>query len=138
MKQKFCILCGELLPASRHGNATTCSPEHALLLKKHREQTNYHLQRQTSLSVLETNRTLKLLAQQFGYGVPIPADEFLKSQTGRERISDEIADVAIYLIRLCQKLDLNFVEIISEKIAQNEVKYPLEKSKGSAKKYTDL
>jgi hypothetical protein len=78
MKQKFCILCGELLPASRHGNATTCSPEHALLLKKHREQTNYHLQRQTSLSVLETNRTLKLLAQQFGYGVPIPADEFLK------------------------------------------------------------
>ena len=66
------------------------------------------------------------------------AAEFLNTQFGRERISEEIADVAIYLIRLCQKLDLNFVEILSEKISQNDVKYPIDKSKGSAKKYTDL
>ena len=66
------------------------------------------------------------------------AAEFLNSQYGRERISEEIADVAIYLIRLCQKLDLNFVEILSDKISQNNVKYPVDKSKGSAKKYTDL
>jgi NTP pyrophosphatase (non-canonical NTP hydrolase) len=78
------------------------------------------------------------LAEVLQWKNDVEADEFLKSQTGRDRISEEIADVAIYLIRLCQKLDLNFVEIISEKIAQNEVKYPLEKSKGSAKKYTDL
>jgi dCTP diphosphatase len=66
------------------------------------------------------------------------AAEFLKSEYGRERISEEIADVAIYLIRLCQKLDLNFIEILSIKISQNEMKYPVDKSKGSAKKYTDL
>ena len=66
------------------------------------------------------------------------AAEFLSTQYGRERISEEIADIAIYLIRLCQKLDLNFVEILSQKITQNEVKYPVDKSKGSAKKYTDL
>ena len=66
------------------------------------------------------------------------AAEFLSTQYGRERISEEIADIAIYLIRLCQKLDLNFVEILSEKITQNDAKYPVDKSKGSAKKYTDL
>ncbi len=66
------------------------------------------------------------------------AAEFLKSQYGRDRISEEIADVAIYLIRLCQKLDLNFVEILSEKISQNDEKYPIDKSKGTSKKYTDL
>ena len=66
------------------------------------------------------------------------AAEFLSTQYGRERISEEIADVAIYLIRLCQKLDLNFVEILSKKITQNDAKYPVDKSKGSAKKYTDL
>lgn len=77
MKQKFCILCGALLPSNRHGNAQTCSPEHALLLKKQREQTNYNLLRNTSLSVLETNRILKLLSHEFGYGVVIPAEEFL-------------------------------------------------------------
>ena len=66
------------------------------------------------------------------------AAEFLASKEGKERISEEIADVAIYLIRLCQKLDLNFIEIIKQKIEQNNLKYPIEKSKGSAKKYTDL
>jgi NTP pyrophosphatase (non-canonical NTP hydrolase) len=66
------------------------------------------------------------------------AAEFLSTQYGRERISEEIADIAIYLIRLCQKLDLNFIEILSEKIAQNDAKYPIDKSKGSAKKYTEL
>jgi len=66
------------------------------------------------------------------------AAQFLESQYGRERISEEIADVAIYLIRLCQKLNLNFVQILSEKISQNDEKYPVEKSKGTSKKYTDL
>lgn len=66
------------------------------------------------------------------------AAEFLASQYGRQRISEEIADVAIYLIRLCQKLDLNFIEILSEKISQNDLKYPVDKSKGSTRKYTDL
>lgn len=66
------------------------------------------------------------------------AAEFLQGQYGRERISEEIADVAIYLIRLCQKLDIDFVQILSEKIAQNDEKYPVDKSKGSSKKYTDL
>lgn len=64
--------------------------------------------------------------------------EFLKSQHGKERISEEIADVAIYLIRLCQKLDLDLVQILSKKISQNETKYPIEKSKGTSNKYTDL
>jgi len=79
MKKEKCDLpgCENVIPAWRHGNATTCCPEHALLLKKAREQANYHLQRKTSQSVIETNRSLKLLAQKFGYGIPIPAEEFL-------------------------------------------------------------
>ena len=63
---------------------------------------------------------------------------YAKSQHGRERISEEIADVAIYLIRLCQKLDLDFIEIVQSKIEKNEIKYPVDKSTGHAKKYTEL
>jgi dCTP diphosphatase len=63
---------------------------------------------------------------------------FLKSPLGRERISEEIADVAIYLIRLCQVLDLDFLEILGTKMRKNEEKYPVSKSKGLAKKYTEL
>lgn len=80
MFEKLCKLssCGIRISSDRHGNAETCCPEHALLLKKEREQANYHLLRKTSLPVIETNRSLKLLAQKFGYGVPIPSEEFLK------------------------------------------------------------
>ena len=66
------------------------------------------------------------------------AAEFLTSAQGRERISEEIADVAIYLIRLCQTLNINFLEIIGKKVTENDLKYPIDKSKGSAKKYKDL
>jgi dCTP diphosphatase len=66
------------------------------------------------------------------------AQEFLSTSMGRERISQEIADVAIYLIRLCQRLDLNFIDVLNMKMSENEMKYPVDKSKGSSKKYTDL
>lgn len=65
-------------------------------------------------------------------------EQFLTSQSGRNKISEEIADVAIYLIRIAQKLDINLLKVINNKINLNEIKYPIEKSKGSSKKYTEL
>lgn len=53
-------------------------------------------------------------------------------------IRREIADVFIYLIRLADKLDVNLIESAHEKIAENAVKYPVEKARGSMRKYTDL
>jgi hypothetical protein len=80
MKRRFCKLstCRKLLPVDRHGNAETCCNECAWQLKKEREHANYHLLRKTSLSILEANRILKLLAHKFGYGIPIPTEEFHK------------------------------------------------------------
>jgi hypothetical protein len=80
MNEKYCKLssCGIRIGSDRHGNAETCCQEHALLLKKEREQANYYLLRNTSFLILEVNRILRLLAKEFGYGVAIPAEEFLK------------------------------------------------------------
>jgi dCTP diphosphatase len=64
--------------------------------------------------------------------------EYLSSQSGKDRISEEIADVAIYLIRLCQKSDIDFIEAIRSKLSINESRYPAEKSKGKSKKYNEL
>ena len=55
-----------------------------------------------------------------------------------EHAKEEVADVAIYLLRICMKLDINLEESILEKMKKNELKYPIEKSKGTAKKYTEL
>lgn len=51
---------------------------------------------------------------------------------------EEVADIAIYLLRICTKLDINLEEAILKKMKKNEKKYPVEKAKGSAKKYTEL
>jgi dCTP diphosphatase len=64
--------------------------------------------------------------------------DFLSTDGGRDRIKEEIADVAIYLIRICQTQNIDFVEALSEKLRKNEINYPVEKSKDIASKYTEL
>ncbi len=51
---------------------------------------------------------------------------------------EEIADVAIYLLRLCTKLNIDLEDAILSKIEKNELKYPINKAKGNAKKYDKL
>lgn len=55
-----------------------------------------------------------------------------------EKVRQEIADVLIYLIMLADKYDIDLIEAAKDKIKINEEKYPVEKSKGNAKKYTEL
>lgn len=54
------------------------------------------------------------------------------------RIKDEICDVMIYLVLLSDQLSINPLLSTFEKIEKNRKKYPVEKVRGSAKKYTEL
>ena len=54
------------------------------------------------------------------------------------RIKEELADVFIYSIMLADNLNLDIENIIDEKLEKNARKYPVEISKGSNKKYTEL
>ena len=53
-----------------------------------------------------------------------------------DEVKQEIADIFIYLVRLSDRLDIDIEEAIKEKININTKKYPIELSKGNAKKYT--
>ena len=53
-------------------------------------------------------------------------------------VKEELADVIVYCQDLLDKLNLDVDEIVNMKMEQNESKYPIEKSKGSSKKYSDL
>lgn len=55
-----------------------------------------------------------------------------------EHVKEELADVMVYCRNLLDKLDLDEDEIINMKMTMNEAKYPVEKAKGSNKKYTEL
>ena len=60
------------------------------------------------------------------------------STTNKESISEEIADVLIYAIRLCEVLEVDPIEISNKKIDKNAIKYPVDISKGKSEKYTNL
>jgi NTP pyrophosphatase (non-canonical NTP hydrolase) len=49
-----------------------------------------------------------------------------------------LADILIYCLLLCEEYNLDFKQIISDKITSNEKKYPVDKAKGNAKKYTEF
>ena len=56
----------------------------------------------------------------------------------RAELREELADVFAFAFLLAGKHHLDVKEIVLEKIRKNAEKYPVEKSKGNATKYTDL
>ena len=55
-----------------------------------------------------------------------------------QHIKEELADVLVYSQNLLDKLELDADEIVIMKMEQNEAKYPVDKAKGNAVKYTEL
>jgi dCTP diphosphatase len=53
-------------------------------------------------------------------------------------VSEEIADILLYLIRLSDKLDIDPIAAANKKLARNADKYPVDKARGTSKKYTEL
>lgn len=56
----------------------------------------------------------------------------------RAAIEQELADVLLYLVRLADKLDVDLALAARAKIARNAVKYPVEKARGSSRKYDEI
>ena len=59
-------------------------------------------------------------------------------EVDKEKIKEELADVFAYALLLAEKHNLDVKQIVLDKIARNAQKYPVEKAKGSAKKYDEL
>lgn len=104
-----------------------------LEFRRAREWEQFHSVRNlaTAFSV-ESTELLEHFVWAFDEQVPQIAEE------RRAAIASEIAHVAILLTYLAHDLSVDLQTAVSEKITANEQKYPLEKSRGSNKKYTDL
>ena len=55
-----------------------------------------------------------------------------------DNVKEEMADIFIYLLSLADVLDINLKDAVINKIDKNKEKYPIDKSYGSCKKYTEL
>lgn len=59
------------------------------------------------------------------------------SEAKRTEVRHEMADVLVYLIRLADKLEVDLASAVREKLVLNCAKYPVEKVRGDARKYSD-
>lgn len=55
-----------------------------------------------------------------------------------DKVKQELADIFAFAFLLSEKYKLDVKQIVLDKIQQNGIKYPVEKSKGTAKKYNEL
>ncbi len=78
-------------------------------------------------------------------GLSVEASELLEAflwkapeNVNIDKVREELADVLNYAFQMADKYNLDIKEIMLEKIRKNAAKYPVEKAKGSAKKYNEL
>jgi NTP pyrophosphatase (non-canonical NTP hydrolase) len=76
------------------------------------------------------------LLQHFVWQTPEQSER--RAQSRRAELADEIADVGLLLFELADNLGLNLAEVMRAKLARNELRYPVDKARGSNKKYTEL
>jgi len=77
--------------------------------------------------------------------ISVEANELLElflwkqsEEADKQKIKEELADVFAFAFLLAQKHGLDVKEIVLEKIKSNGEKYPVDKAKGTAKKYNEL
>lgn len=58
--------------------------------------------------------------------------------SNKDEIGEEVADILNYLILLCEEVGIDILEVTRKKLSKSESKYPVDKSKGTHKKYTEL
>lgn len=84
-------------------------------------------------------------AKDLAMAINIEAGELLElflwknaEDANQEKIKEELADIIAFTLLLAHKYNFNIKDIVLEKIKLNDQKYPVEKAKGTAKKYTEL
>jgi len=76
------------------------------------------------------------LMEQFQWKNDAECEEHLRAN--REAVADEMADVAIYLFELADLLEMDLGREMLRKLEKNAAKYPVEKARGSNRKYDEL
>jgi dCTP diphosphatase len=98
-----------------------------------RDWVQFHNAKDLALSlILEAAELAELM--QWKEGTQL--DDHLSAN--RERLGEELADVLWFTLLLAHYQEIDLVDAFERKLRQNAEKYPVEKSRGSATKYTDL
>lgn len=64
-------------------------------------------------------------------------ESFALSKEKLTAVEEELADILVYLVRIADQLNIDLISAAKKKITSNGAKYPVDKVRGSAKKYTE-
>ena len=88
-----------------------------------------------NLAMLLASEAGELLAE-YRWVASDKADALSREPEARQRITDEIGDVGIALLLLCDRTGIDLQAAMREKLARNRTRYPVEQSKGRAARPT--
>ncbi len=107
----------------------------ALKFREERNWKQYHSAKNVALSiVLEAAELLEI----FQWKTDDEAKALLTDPVQRENIADELSDILLYSILMSHDLGIDILKAADKKIDKNAKKYPADKVRGKAVKYTEL
>ena len=102
---------------------------------KERDWEQFHTPKNLSMAIAaEAAELMEHFLRKDGQG----SFDVLKHPAKRKEIEDELADILIFSLEFANITELDITTIIEEKMLTNALKYPVEKAKGRADKYTEL
>jgi NTP pyrophosphatase (non-canonical NTP hydrolase) len=100
-----------------------------------REWDQFHSPKELAIGVITESAEL---LEHFRFKSEKEMKEILSDTKKRAEIGEELADIMFFLLRFSQMYKFDLSEEILNKIAKNEIRLPIEKSKGQNRKYTEI
>lgn len=109
--------------------------ERVLAFAREREWEQFHSPKNLSMALAAEAGELM---EHFLWSDSSASNAVARDAKKRPKIEDEIADVVIYALEFANIAGIDLAAAIERKLAANALKYPVEKARGRAEKYTEL
>lgn len=118
-------------------SATTVAElrDRILAFVRERDWEQFHTPKNLSMALAAESGELM---EHFLWCSPEQSDAVARDPARRQKIADELADIVIYALGFANTTGLDVAASIEAKMASNAKKYPVEKARGRADKYTEL
>jgi dCTP diphosphatase len=124
------------MAALSDSNTTIASiKQRVLAFAREREWEQFHSPKNLSMALAAEAGELM---EHFLWATPEQSHAVARDPAKRTKIADEVADVVIYALEFANATGLDLAAAIETKMAANAQKYPVEKARGRADKYTEL
>ncbi len=102
---------------------------------KLRDWDQFHDPKELAVAIItEASELLEL----FRFKSKSECEELMKDESKRAVVADEISDTLYFILRFAQKYDIDLTSEFLRKMKSNEAKYPVQKFRGSNKKYSEV